>query len=70
MRHCFLCAKEISIQRRNSVFCSIRCEQTYQALERRAPPLEGGRGESIAGETGEGRPRFRWPGEKEGEEKF
>jgi hypothetical protein len=63
-----LCAKEIAIERRHSVFCSLKCEQTYQALERRAPPLEGDGGEPEG--TGEGRPRFGWPGAKEGEGKF
>ena len=67
MRHCFLCAKEIAIERRNSVFCSLKCEQTYQALERRAPPLDE---PSAGAETGGGRPRYGWPGEKDGEEKF
>ena len=58
MRACFFCAKEIPIERRHSVFCSLRCELTYQELERRAPPLESEPRET----TGEGRPRETWPG--------
>ena len=67
MRHCFLCAKEIAIEWRHSVFCSVKCEQTYQALERRTPPPEK---PTEGAETGEGRPRHGWPGEKQGQEKF
>ena len=67
MRQCFLCAKEIAIERRHSVFCSLKCEQTYQALELRKPPLDRPR---EGAETGGGRPRHGSPGEKDGEEKF
>jgi hypothetical protein len=61
MRNCFLCAKEIAIERRHTVFCSLKCEQTHQVLEHRAPPLD---------EPGEGRPRYGWPGEKKSDEKI
>ena len=29
------------IERRNSVFCSLRCEQLYGEMQRRSPPLNG-----------------------------
>lgn len=58
VRACYLCAKEIPIERRHSVFCTLRCEQQYQELERRAPPIEG----KSESKTGDGRPREEWPG--------
>lgn len=67
MRTCFLCAKEVPIERRNSVFCSLRCELMYQELERRTPPIDP---EPAQEKTGDGRPRETWPGQGKGEDKF
>ena len=66
MRNCFLCAKEVPLERRDSVFCSLRCELTYQEMERRAPPLRDKPPET----TRNGRPRETWPGSGENEDKF
>lgn len=67
MRTCFLCAKEVPLERRNSVFCSLRCEITYQELERRAPQMDNAPPQE---KTQDGRPREEWPGLGKGEEKF
>ena len=66
MRTCFLCAKEVPLERRDSVFCSLRCELTYQEMERRAPPLSG----KAPEKTRNGRPRETWPGSGDNEDKF
>jgi hypothetical protein len=59
VRICFLCGKDVPIERRHGVFCSVRCEVTHQELERRAPPLDA----LAQGKPNGGRPRSPWPGE-------
>lgn len=41
MRRCFRCAETIPVERRASVFCSLRCEALNREMQQMAPPMDG-----------------------------
>ncbi len=37
-RTCFLCRKPLPVEQRATVFCSVRCQERYERLERDGQP--------------------------------